>query len=139
MTEAQQTTLLRWAASHAADFAAPLDARRGAPTAYALHFGAYKGFTLPRLVRASKGGGSTSLLKDARSSTRMLRRRTGADAKTKTLAARVRATAGLATGMRSATSVAVNLMGWPSPMVICVGGCYVAMCIVWRGCESCGA
>ena len=34
ITEEQQSTLLRWAARHAADFVAPLDARRGRPAAY---------------------------------------------------------------------------------------------------------
>ena len=60
LDEEQQSTLLRWAATQAnggcvADHAA----RRGAPPAYRLHFGAYKGLTLAKLVsasRTSKGG-----------------------------------------------------------------------------------
>ena len=60
LDEEQQSTLLRWAATQAnggcvADHAA----RRGAPPAYRLHFGAYKGLTLAQLVsasRTSKGG-----------------------------------------------------------------------------------
>ena len=69
ITEEQQTTLLRWVARHAADFMAPLDARRGRPAAYRLHFGAYKGCTLSALVRASIAGGRKSLLPDAPNST----------------------------------------------------------------------
>lgn len=60
LDEEQQSTLLRWAATQAnggcvADHAA----RRGAPPAYRLHVGAYKGLTLAQLVsasRTSKGG-----------------------------------------------------------------------------------
>ena len=60
LDEEQQSTLLRWAATQAnggcvADHAA----RRGAPPAYRLHFGAYKGLTLAQLAsasRTSKGG-----------------------------------------------------------------------------------
>jgi len=62
MTEEQQTTLLRWAARRSDEFAAPLSARRGAPAAYVLHFGAYKGMTLSALVTASRRGGRKSLL-----------------------------------------------------------------------------
>ena len=64
MTEEQQVTLMRWAASNSDTFVAPLAARRGAPAAYTLHFGAYKGCTLSQLVRASKFGGRASILGD---------------------------------------------------------------------------
>ena len=71
LSEKEQTTLLRWAAAHAADFVAPMEARRGAPAAYVLHFGAYKGFRLRQLARASLpgGGGRSKLLPHASSST----------------------------------------------------------------------
>ena len=62
LTVEQQATLLRWVAKNAADFAAPLKARRGAPAAYKLHFGAYNGHTLGQLARASASGGRKSLL-----------------------------------------------------------------------------
>ena len=67
MTEQQQTTLLAWAARNAADFAAPIEARRGASKAYVLHFGVYKGFRLGQLVTASHAGSNNSLLPRASS------------------------------------------------------------------------
>ena len=67
-TEAQQTTLLAWAARNAADFVAPISARRGASKAYVLHFGKYKGFRLGQLVHASHSGSKKSLLPHASNS-----------------------------------------------------------------------
>ena len=68
LTEQQQTTLFAWAARNAAVFAAPLDAQRGKSKAYVLHFGAYKGFRLWKLVTASHSGSKKKLLPHASNS-----------------------------------------------------------------------
>ena len=61
LSEEQQKTLLRWAARRTDQLASHHSARRGAPAACVLHFGAYRGLTLGALVRASRMGGCKSL------------------------------------------------------------------------------